>query len=136
MRRYGSLAWVLGVLVCLWLWWVPVPAPAQEGQAPCHDMRINAKGAAGASIAVSTAVVGVVDANPSRCRLTIANETANPIKCAESTGKYILVPSATVGLFIPGNTVLVIPSQAGQQAWSCIRQGGTDSAVSVGEDLP
>src|SRR5215831_11970778 len=111
-------------------------ALAQTGVPPCHDFRINAKGANGAAIAVSTDVVPIVDANTSRCRLTITNVTANPVNCAETSGKYALVPSATVGLTIPGNTILTIPTQAGQQAWSCIRQGGTDSSVTVGEDLP
>jgi|SRR5215471_5746101 len=109
---------------------------AQNGMAPCHDFRINAKGTAGAAIAVSTAVVPIVDANTSRCRLTITNATANPVNCAETTGKYVLVPSATVGLTIPGNTILVIPTQAGQQAWSCVRQGASDSSITTGEDLP
>lgn len=130
MQRVWCL---LGLVVLLCL---PTLGLAQDSQPQCHDMRLNAKGAAGASITVSTAAVAIVDANPSRCRLTISNETANPIKCAESTGKYILTPSATVGLSIPGNTVWVIDTQAGQQAWSCIRQGGTDSSVSVAEDLP
>jgi len=109
---------------------------AQQPVPSCHDFRINAKGTAGAAIAVSTVVVPIVDANTSRCRLTITNATANPVNCAETTGKYTLTPSATVGLTIPGNTILTIPTQAGQQAWSCIRQGGTDSSVTVGEDLP
>ncbi len=111
-------------------------AEAQTGVLPCHDIRVNAKGTNGAAIAVSTAVVPVVDANASRCRLTIVNETANAARCAETTGKYLLTPSATVGLFVAGNSTLALHSQAAQQAWSCIRQGGTDTAVSVAEDLP
>lgn len=126
---------LLLVVVLVWLANLP-SSEAQNGAPPCHDFRINAKGTSGAAIAVSTAVVPVVDANTSRCRLTITNATANPVNCAETTGKYALVPSATVGLTIPGNTILVIPTQAGQQAWSCIQQGGTASSVTVGEDLP
>lgn len=132
---------LLGLVVVLGgvLWLGMGGLPVTEAQAPtpaCHDIRINAKGTNGAAITVSTAVVPVVDANTSRCRLTITNATANPVNCAETTGKYQLTPSTTVGLTIPGNTILTIPTQAGQQAWSCIRQGGTDSSVTVAEDLP
>src|SRR4030095_5259814 len=42
------------VLLGYWaLWGWPGNASAQEGQAPCHDIRLNAKGAAGASLVVS-----------------------------------------------------------------------------------
>jgi len=109
---------------------------AQTGVPPCHDTRINAKGTAGAALAVSTAVVPVVDANTSRCALSITNETANAVRCSTSSGKYPLTPSTTVGYLVVPNGTLTIASQAGQQAWSCIRQGGTDSTVSVLEQLP
>jgi hypothetical protein len=125
-RRWVSL------LVLLTLW--PAGLWAQEGG--CKDIRINAKGTSGAAISVDTAVVPIADKNSSRCRLIIVNETANPARCAETTGQFPLTPSATVGLFIPASTIVTLPSAASPQAWACIKQGATLTTLSVAEELP
>jgi hypothetical protein len=124
------------VLAVLFLLLIMLPGwlLAQEGG--CKDIRINAKGTSGAAISVDTAVVPIADKNTSRCRLIIVNETANPARCAETTGQFVLTPSTTVGLFIPASTIVTLPSPASQQAWSCIKQGATLTTLSVAEELP
>lgn len=125
---------VVGSILCL-LMFVGGVAHAQSDGARCNNVRINAKGTAGAAVSVTNTAGGilVVDENTSRCRLTFINETANPYRCAQSTGHpdYLLVPSATVGMWMPA--VFTFP-QSGQQAWRCF--ASTTATISVVEELP
>lgn len=125
---------ILIALACL-AW-----ATAASAQQPaCVGSRINAKGTAGAGITVDATAGGIVvaDANTARCHLWIINETANPMRCAPSTGKYALTVSSTVGFLWPANTgPFPVPGAYAQDEWKCIRTGGSSATVSVMEALP
>lgn len=122
------------VFLALWLSFWANPALAQD---TCYNVRINHKGSNGAAITVDSTTGGVVivDANTSRCTLTIINETANPMRCAPSTGPYALTVSTTVGAYIPPGTYPVFGKSSREQ-WKCIRTTGTSATVSILEDLP
>jgi hypothetical protein len=129
------LIFLCRVLAVLFILLIMLPGwlLAQEGG--CKDIRINAKGTSGAPITVSTVAVPIAEANTARCRLYLINESANSVRCAETTGKYPLTPTTTVGFFLAGNTTLMLPSFAAQQAWSCIRVTA-DGIINVLEELP
>lgn len=127
MRRllWGVLGlWLLGVRL----------ASAQD---TCGDIRVNQKGTSGASITVDATVGGVVvaEANTSRCKLTLINETANPLRCAPSGGKYPVTVTTTAGLYLPTG-VYVVFGRAAKGEWKCIRSTGTSTTLSVAEELP
>ncbi len=105
--------------------------------APCNQVRINNKGSSGASITVDATATGVVvaEANGSRCSLAIRNESANPMRCAPSTGPTALTVTSTVG-FLLDNTVALTAEWDGVQEWRCIRTTGSSTTVSVAEGLP
>lgn len=105
----------------------------------CSSHRVNHKGTSGAGITVDNTTAGVViaEANESRCHLWVTNETANPMRCAPSTGKYALVVSSTVGFLMPANTApFPIPGENAKDEWRCIRTGGSSATVNTLESLP
>lgn len=122
-----------GVLILLCL---VAGASAQQGRV-CQNTRINHKGSSGAAITVDATAGGVLiaEANTSRCALTIVNETANPMRCAPSTGSYALTVTSSVGGYIPP-TAFPVFGIAAQEAWKCIRTGGSSATITVFEELP
>src|SRR5215471_18444350 len=84
--------------------------PAVQAQATgisiCKQMRVNAKGPGSmAPLTVSSTVLQVVDANPSRCALWIIHEDGNNVRCGPLTGQFGGVPpTGTTGALIPAST--------------------------------
>ena len=112
-----------------------IPASEAQTSTRCFNSRVNSLGAAGAAITVSTVAVGVVAASKDRCGFILINETANPYRCAPTSGTYTLTPTSTVGAYVPASVYPVF-DQAGTSAWSCIRTGASDAILSVIESMP
>jgi len=104
--------------------------------APCNQVRINTQNS-GSSITVDGTSGGIVvaPANTTRCSLALRNESANPMRCAPSTGPTALTVTSTVG-FLLDNTVVLTAEWDGVQEWRCIRTTGSSTTVSVAEGLP
>lgn len=105
----------------------------------CTATRVNAKGSSGVAVTVDATAGGVVvaDANESRCHLWIVNETANPMRCAPSSGKYPLTVSSTAGFLWPASTApFPVPGAFAKDEWKCIRTGGSSATVGTLESLP
>lgn len=135
VTRQSSSHW--GCLFALLVLLVLIASHAQAQNPACYSMQINAKGSSGAAITVDGTTGGIViaDANSSRCALTIINETANPMRCAPSTGKYALTVSVSVGAYMPA-TYYPVFGRAAQEQWKCARTTGTSATITVIEDLP
>jgi hypothetical protein len=131
VKQWSSLVLVLACML-----WSAQGVQAQSERA-CSNVRVNGKGAAGASITVDATVGGVVvaESNESRCAITFINETVNPLRCAPSTGKYPVVPTTTAGILIPASWYLTI-GWAADAEWKCIRSTGTSTTLTVVEELP
>lgn len=101
--------------------------------AACKKVTVNDQGSGNADITVDATAggVSVMAANSQRCGALLTNSSANDMRCGPTT----ITVTSTVGYYVKGNTTLELGLE-GQQAWRCIRTGGSSATASVAEATP
>lgn len=129
MRRLISLILAAALAAAA----VIVPAPMPTAAAVCKTVTVNDKGTGNAAITIDATAGGVtvLDAKTVRCGAVIYNSSTNDMRCAPST----VTVTSTVGFLVAAGDALVLGAEA-QQAWRCIRTGGSNATADVAEATP
>lgn len=110
-----------------------VTTASSPATASCKTVAVNSQGASNADITVDATAggVAVLAASTTRCSAVIANVSANDMRCAPTT----VTVTSTAGFLVQAGAKLSLGLE-GQQAFKCIRTGGSSATASVMESTP
>jgi hypothetical protein len=111
-----------------------VSSVSPPAAASCKTVTVNAQGTAGADITIDNTATGitVLAASTTRCGALVKNVGSNQIRCGPTSHTL----TATVyGVVVEAGQTLTFGLEA-QEAWKCIRTGGSNSTVNIAEMTP